>query len=103
MIERSAFGGLTVVVAELELFAVLGSLVVLVTDAVFVSAPVPVAVTLIVIVADLPEASVPRLQVTVVVPVQPVEAERSVSPLGSGSVTITAAAGLGPLFFTVSV
>ena len=59
-----------VTVAEAVLFAVLGSNPFNVTVAVFVDEPGAVAVTIILTVAVAALASVPRLQVTVVVPVQ---------------------------------
>src|SRR5262245_2066795 len=63
--------------------------------------------TTIVTVAELaPAASVPRLQVTVVVPVQlPCDgvAETSVTPAGSGSVTVTFVAAVFPVWEAVIV
>ena len=53
-----------------------------------------------------PALTVPTAQVIVVVPEQVpcVElADTSVRPAGSGSETLTAAAGLGPLLWTVKV
>jgi hypothetical protein len=103
VIETSAEVGaaFTVVVAVAELFAVFGSEVVEDTVAVFESGPVPVGVTTIVTVADAPEASVPIVQVTVVVAEQEPtddDAETNVTPAGSVSVTVTAAAESGPPF-----
>lgn len=59
-----------VTVVEAVLFAVLGSNSFNVAVAVFVNVPAPVAVTIILTVAVAALAIVPRLHVTVVVPVQ---------------------------------
>ena len=64
------------------------------------------SVTMRVIVADAPFASVPRVQVTVVVPLQLPwlgVAETNDVPAGSASVTTTFAAALGPAFDTAIV
>jgi hypothetical protein len=108
VIDRSAdvTAGFTVVVAVALLFAVLGSEVVELTVAVFESGAAAVGVTTIVTVAEAPEASVPRLHVTVAVPEQePTDgvADTKVTPAGSVSLTLTAAAALGPALAAVSV
>src|SRR5262245_21861615 len=83
-----------------------------VIDAVFVNVNVPVVVfagteTTIVTVAEvLPAASVPRLHVTVAVPVQvPCVAveDTNVAPPGSGSVTVTPVAAVFPVWEAVIV
>ena len=75
-----------------------------VTLAVLVTVPTVVAVSTIVIVALLPLARLPRLQLTVVshVPWLGV-AETRVVPAGTGSLTTTLVALLGPSFVTVKV
>jgi hypothetical protein len=103
--DRSA-DGLTVVLVELELFPRFGSPVVLVTLAVLFNVPAAVGVTTIVTVALPPLLMVPRLQETVLVPVQLPwlgVAETYVAPAGSVSVTVTPDALLGPPFVTVMV
>ena len=103
--DRSAAGS-TVVVAVAELFELLGSVASPETEAVFVTVPAWSAVTVIVTVACAPEASAPRLQVSVVVPEQaPCDAfaAAKLTLAGSGSVTVTPVAVLGPLFLTVRV
>jgi len=94
------------------LFVRFGSLVVELTVAVLdVSVPDPVnvaAFTLIVMITNPPTLTDPRVQVTVVVPVQlpceaGIETELKVTVLGSTSVTVTPCATAGPLFVTWSV
>ena len=108
MVTARSVEGVIVVAAEAELLAVLGSAVVALTLAVLVTVPAVVgAVALMVMVALLPEARVPTLQVTVpelLAQVPCVElAETKVSPEGRVSVTVTPEAGLGPLFLGVRV
>jgi hypothetical protein len=102
-------GSMTSTVALPLLFARFGSLDVLVTDALFVSAGLDVAgaVTLMVIGLAVPAASVSIEQVMVggvaalSEHAQPVPvAETSVTPLGSVSVTVTSVALLGPELLT---
>src|SRR5687767_11067190 len=94
----------TPVETEALLFAVLLSTAPPVMVAVLFSVPAAGAVTTIVIVADAPEASVPRLHVTV--PADWVQApwlaiaETKVTPAGSGSVTVTKLAVSGPALLT---
>ncbi len=100
--------GVTAVTAVAELFAPLGSAVVEATVAVLDTdaGAAPVTVATIETVALAPLASVPRLHVTVVVPVQVPTlgvADTKVKPAGSVSVTVTAAAGEGPALETVMV
>ena len=90
--------------AVAELFELFGSAVSLETEAVLVTVPAWSAVTVIVTVAFAPEASAPRSQVIVVVPEQlPCDAlaAAKLTVAGSGSVTVTPVAVLGPLFVTV--
>src|SRR5205809_175223 len=96
--------GCTVTVAVAELFAgfmsVCGNAE---TVAVLLSIPAAVGLTLRTIVADAPLLSEPRLQVTVVVPLQlPCDgvAETNVALAGMTSVTTTDVAVFGPLFVT---
>ena len=107
MIDRSACGtGLTVVVAVELLSAVFESALVVDTVAVLLNGPDDVGVTTIVTVALAPFASAPRLHVTVAVPAHdPTDAddETNATPAGSGSVTVTAAAELGPALCTDNV
>jgi len=96
----------TVVDAVAELFPELGSAVEEDTDAVFASVPAALGRTTIVTVAVAAFASVPRAQVTVVVPEQLpwLElVETKLAPPGSMSVTLTPAAGFGPVLETVKV
>jgi hypothetical protein len=96
-----------VVVDAAELFAELGSVVDALAVAVFViTVPFGVAGstwTTMLIGADAPAASVPRLQVTVVVPVHDADAETKVVPAGRASVTVTFWASDGPTFVAVIV
>ena len=85
---------------------VIGSGVVEVTLTVFTSVPACVAVTTIVIVALAWFATVPKLHVTVVVPVHvPTEvvADTKLTPAGNASVIATFWALSAPLFITVIV
>jgi hypothetical protein len=102
--------GVTVVGTLAVLFDETGSAVVAETDAVLVTLGTALwpAVATIVTVTSLgaPALTVPRSQLTVALPEQEPfveEAETSVSPAGSASETVTAAAGLGPALWTVSV
>jgi hypothetical protein len=96
----------TVVEVVAVLSEVIGSGVVEVTLTVFTSVPACVAVTTIVIVALAWFAIVPKLQVTVVVPVHvPTEvvADTKLTPAGNASVIATFWALSAPLFITVIV
>ena len=100
--------GVTVVVAVAELLAVLGSVTVDVAVAVLETeaAADAVAVATMVTVTKLPLLMAPRLQFTVVVPVQvpvPGVAETNVSPAGKVSVRFTAVAADGPALDTLMV
>jgi hypothetical protein len=98
--------GFTVVVAVAESFSRFGSAVVELTVAVFESGPAAVGVTTIVTVADAPAAREPSSHVTTPPPEQlPAEAdaETNVTAAGSGSLTVTASAVLGPAFVAVIV
>jgi len=100
------FGAVTVVATVTELLVVLGSTSVAITLAVLVMLPATVGVTTMVTVALLPLASDPRVQVTVLVPLQApwlADAETNVTPAGSVSVTVTPEAEDGPLLLTVRV
>ena len=70
-----------------------------------VIAPAAVVATTMLTNVLVPTAPVPRLQVTVVVPVQlGLEADgTNVTPAGRVSVMIALVAGLGPLFVAVKV
>ena len=109
LIDRSADGGVvTVVVADAVLLAVLGSVWLPFTVALLVIEPaLDGAVTLTVMTALAPEASVLTLQVRVpflFVQVPWVElADLKVTPEGKVSVTTTPVAVLGPLFVAVTV
>ena len=97
--------GVTVVVAVAELFAALGSLTEEVAVAVFdtEAAADAVARATIATITELPLLMVPRLQLTVVVPVHVpavVAAETNVSPAGNVSVRFTAVAADGPALDT---
>ena len=99
---------MTVIVEVAVLFAGFGSAVVAaaLTVAVFVIGPgVEGSVTVRVNVAEAPLASVPALQVMVVVPLHapPGVADWNVVPGGRTSVTVTAEAVLGPPFVTTIV
>lgn len=98
----------TVVGAEAALFAAFGSVSVAVTVAVLVIVPTAAApdVTTMVMVALAVLLMMPRLQVTVVVPLhEPCEGVvvPKLTPGGNASVTTTFVALLGPLFVTVRV
>ena len=105
----SGVGGVTsfTVVDTLELLLpATGSSVVADTFAVLLSVPADPGVTTIFTVAPAPFASVPRLHVTVAVPLHEptvVLDETNVTPDGSTSVTVTPAAASGPWFATASV
>src|SRR5258705_471485 len=110
VIDKSPGPALTAVVVVALLFAAFGSLVPLLTVAVFDIVEPPgvelLTFTVSVIVAEPPAMSVPRLQVTVGpavhVPCDGV-AETKVVFAGSGSETETVLASDGPLLVTVSV
>ena len=97
--------GSAVTVAVLLLFARFVSVFVIATVAVFeTDPPATGSVTFNAIVAEAPAASVPSVQVTVVVPVQvPCEgvAEPNVAPGGSTSVTTALDPMPGPALVTV--
>jgi hypothetical protein len=97
----------TVNVALDELLAEFGSAVVEETVAVFTTGPAAFGLTTTsVIVAELPFAITPKLQVTVLVPAQdPCDdaVDTNVVPVGRTSVTVTALAEFGPAFETVRV
>jgi hypothetical protein len=100
--------GFTVVVAVALLFAVFGSEVVELTVAVFESGPAVVGVTLIVIDADAPLAREGSEQVSAGGMPEHVhgsveDSSPTVTPAGSVSVSVTAAAASGPAFATVIV
>src|SRR5262249_27526856 len=103
---RSAAGVFTSTVAAASLLELSGSSIAVLALAVFVKvwpAAEAAARAVIVTVGVAPAARVPRAQVTVEpAPVQPAEAETTVSPAGSVSVTVVASAGLGPSFRRVS-
>jgi hypothetical protein len=104
--DRSADKPLTVVVVVALLLPDTGSATLLVTLAVLLNVPPAVGVTTIVTVALAALARVPRLHVTVAVPLQlPCDGvvDTQVTPPGSVSVTETPVAELGPLFVTVIV
>jgi hypothetical protein len=87
------------------LFARFGSGVSAVTEAVFVTFMPDVTCNMSVIVAELPALIVPRLQVTVVVPLhEPCEALAETNDVfdGIASVTVTLVALLGPALLTRS-
>jgi hypothetical protein len=97
----------TVVVAEAELLAGLGSASLALTVAVLVTVPTVVGVALTVTVAAAPEESDPRLQVSV--PEAKVQlpwvedAELKPTPAGRASVTTTPVAAEGPLSLATTV
>ena len=99
---RSATGT-TVTLAEAVLFAVFGSNSFSVALAELVSVPEPVGVTVMVADAEALTASVAKVHVTIVVPVQAGLAEANVAPAGRVSVILTPVAEDGPLFVTVRV
>src|SRR6266404_1423231 len=103
-----ALAPVTVMVAEAVAFAGVGLVSFSVTLAVFtvVLAAVAVTVALRETEAAAPLASVPKLHVTVVVPVQVPRlavAETNVRPAGSTSVNVTAVELDGPLLVTAIV
>lgn len=101
----ACFGVTTCVEVVALLLFVCGSAGEPLTLAELVSVPVTVGFTVIVTVALAPLARLPRVQVTVVVPLQlpwVAEAETKVAVLGSGSVTVTPVAAAGPVLVTVS-
>jgi hypothetical protein len=99
--------GLTDVDAVLLLLPILGSDTLLFTVAVLLKPPAVVGVTTIVTVALPPFAMLPRLQVTVLDPLQPLPwlgvADTNITPAGKGSVTVTPVAVLGPALPTINV
>jgi hypothetical protein len=105
-IETSALA-VTLVFDVEVLLARFGSVVVEETVAVLTTAPAELGLTTTsVIVGVAPTATVPREQVTVVVPEQdPTDgvADTNVVPAGRTSVTVTPAAELGPAFPTARV
>src|SRR5882762_6003754 len=106
MVPVQAAAPVTVMVAEAVAFAGVGFVSFSVTVAVFVIEPAIVAVTARDTEAVAPFARVPRLQATVVVPVQVpwlgVE-ETNMRPAGSTSVNVTPVELDGPLLVTVRV
>src|SRR5687767_336768 len=89
------------VVIDDELFAVSKSLSPAVTVAVFASCPCAVGVTVIVITALVPDTRLPKLHVTVVVPLHVpwvADDDPKVTPAGKVSVMMTFVAAAGPLF-----
>jgi hypothetical protein len=99
-------GAITAVSAVALLLPMLGSAVDALAVAVFEIDPAAVAFTTRVMVAEPLLASVPRAQVTVVVPLQvPTDgvAETNVVPEGRVSLTLARVAALGPAFETVMV
>jgi hypothetical protein len=97
---------LTVMFTEAVAFAGVGLVSFSATLAVLVIRPATAAVAVRVMEAFAPLASVPRLQVTVVVPVQVPwlgVADTKVRPAGSTSVTVTPVEFDGPPFVTVMV
>src|SRR5712664_1241606 len=106
MVPVQAAAPVTVMVAEALAFAGVEFVSFSVTAAVFVIDPRAVAVAVRVTDVFAPFASVPRLQVTVVVPVQVPwlgVAETNVRPAGSTSVTVTPVELDGPLLVTAIV
>src|SRR3954470_24220212 len=102
--------GFTVMEAPAELFAEPGSVVVANTVAVLVTlggALGPAVATIVTVTSPaVPELMVPRSHETVALPVHvPLVAEddTNVMPAGSGSDTLTPAAGLGPALCTTIV
>ncbi len=107
VMEISAFVPATVTTHDEELLLVFASGVVEMTVAVFVSGPgVFGAVTATTIVAEAPLAIAPREQVTELVKEQDPcvgVADTNVAPGGRISVTVTAAAEMGPAFATAKL
>ena len=105
--ENLSLSYLMLVVTEAVLFRVFGSVSLPLTVAVLVILfpfRAAGAFTTIVTVALAPLARLPIEQVTFPEAlVQPDEAETKVTPAGRESVAVTPVAGLGPLFFTVTV
>src|SRR4051794_26997936 len=104
MVGAAQVRALTRVVALEELSDGTGSGSVAETVAVLVMVPVAVALAVMETVALAPLLSVPRAQVTVVVPLHEpcvVVAETYVVPAGNVSLTTTFVAAIGPLFVTV--
>jgi hypothetical protein len=96
--------GATVVVADAELLAGLGSASLAETVAVLVTVPAAVGVTTMVRVEEAPTARLPTLQLTVPLAlVHPDDADPKVTLPGRVSVTDTPLAGLGPLLVTTTV
>jgi hypothetical protein len=98
---------MTVVLSLSLLFAVLGSVSLALTVAVFVIVPPAFGTTWIVIVADPPLESEPSVQETVPAENEQLPwlavAETKVTPLGRVSVTVTFVAVDGPALVTVRV
>ena len=89
---------------DTELSFGFGSLSVALALAVLLNCPVACGTQTMLTVAALPLARVPRLQVTVVVPLQVPcvgVAETKVTPAGNGSVTVTFVAGEGPVLVAI--
>src|SRR6266436_7801630 len=106
MVPVQAAAPVTVMVAEAVAFAGIGLVSFSVTVAVFVIEPSAVAVAVSVMEAVAPLARVPKLQATVVVPVQVPwlgVADTKVSPAGSTSVNVTPVELDGPPFVSVMV
>jgi hypothetical protein len=92
--------------SESLLLLVFGSDWLPVTLAVLVFVPALVGVTTIVTVAEAPLARLPRLQVTMLVPLQLPwlgVADTKATPVGNVSVIVTPVAVAGPLLLTVIV
>ena len=104
VIDGEAAGGSTRVVIVDELFVESKSVSVPETVAELATCPWAVGVTTIVTNALPPEASDPKLQLTVLVPLHDPcvgVAEPNVRPPGKTSLTLTPVAFAGPLFVTV--
>ena len=81
-----------------------GSVSVALALAVLLNCAVDCGTQMMLTVAELPFARAPRLQVTVVVPLQAPcvgVAETKLTPAGNGSVTVTLVAGEGPVLVTI--
>jgi len=96
----------TVVTALVLLFAVYGSLSLVLTKALLVNVPAEVGLTIIITVALIPLSRFPKLQNTLLVPLQLPwlgEEETKFKPNGNESPTATPLASSGPLLVTVMV